>query len=620
VDDKEDVMAKSQAIRKMLKNKNQLPKNLHKQILATAIEDLGMESEVNTGRIFSDPTYLTTLSETYEPRRMLDGQPVLEDSDIFFRRYFIGTFLKKFPPVVSDTAKLQALKTFIKGERICHLFNTENYKTVLKLDDFHPRFMNIIQELRDDISSMIGEQPDLARMYDDARHGPGVSFGDSYGKGKSTSFYKWRSYPYLVTSDALYYAVEMIRSDARFTRALIDRYHYSVEVITSPFIDEEKIIMHFIQINEYNRITTVPKSAKTDRTIAIENVLNVMLQLGIEKQIRRALKTGWKIDLDTQVQNQNLARIGSQSNKLATVDKKMASDTVAIKACELLLPEAWYDLLMALRSPFGRHEGKKYKFSGKYEKMSAMGNGFTFALESLIFAALARAAIRRTGSDDILAVFGDDVVLPTTAYEYYVDLLELFGFCINADKSFSDGPFRESCGEDYLYGINIRPIFLKRKLRNLEDLCYIHNSLYQLEEKLPWAWGVKFTKTRKLINKYFPRLFKKFFKGPPSDSLDTYIFSDKCSFRNRYGEKAHHFLQRVALRYNRDCRASDFYFRMLMWQTKTPLQKWNKKDVITVGQNAFEITRRDRTALRAGTRRFPVRGDTQSSKHKWIDL
>jgi hypothetical protein len=100
---------------------------------------------------------------------------------------------------------------------------------------------------------------------------------------------------------------------------------------------------------------------------------------------------------------------------------------------------------MDLRSPKGVLVDKSYTF----EKISSMGNGFTFALESLIFGALVRCAIRRTGSVKKSAVYGDDLIVPVTAAPYLKTLLEYFGFQLNEDKSFAAGPFRESCGKDF---------------------------------------------------------------------------------------------------------------------------------------------------------------------------
>jgi hypothetical protein len=81
-----------------------------------------------------------------------------------------------------------------------------------------------------------------------------------------------------------------------------------------------------------NRITTVPKNAKTDRIIAIEPDMNMFVQKGIGQVIRQRLKRV-KINLDDQTLNQRLAREGSLSDDLATIDLSAASDTIILGGC-----------------------------------------------------------------------------------------------------------------------------------------------------------------------------------------------------------------------------------------------------------------------------------------------
>jgi hypothetical protein len=58
-------------------------------------------------------------------------------------------------------------------------------------------------------------------------------------------------------------------------------------------------------------------------------------------------------------------------------------------------------------------------------------------------------------------VFGDDIVVLKEAYRETVRLLNLLGFQVNEQKSFSEGPFRESCGGDYFNGHQVRGVYLK---------------------------------------------------------------------------------------------------------------------------------------------------------------
>lgn len=211
---------------------------------------------------------------------------------------------------------------------------------------------------------------------------------------------------------------------------------------------------------EGNRVEFVPKNAKTDRAIAVEPHLNVYIQRAIGVSIRnKLLKKG--IDLiNGQDLNRDLARIGSVRGCVATIDLSMASDTVSRKLVEYLLPASWHLLMNKVRSSHGSINGKLIE----YEKFSSMGNGYTFELESLIFYALIRASIppdKWAQCREFVHVYGDDLIVPTEYVNQVLNILEFSGFSPNTDKTFIDGPFRESCGKDYLNGSNIRPFFIK---------------------------------------------------------------------------------------------------------------------------------------------------------------
>lgn len=205
------------------------------------------------------------------------------------------------------------------------------------------------------------------------------------------------------------------------------------------------------KLTRQNRVEVVPKSWKTHRTIACEPVWNIPLQLAFDSYAKDRLRR-YGIDLSDQERNQNLARIGSIDNSLATIDLSAASDTVAYNTVAWLFPQPWFQFLDQLRSsfykgPFGE---------GKYAKFSSMGNGSTFAIETLIFASFCKAVGSKRFS-----VYGDDIIIESELTEPLTKLLSFFGFSINAEKSFSDGSFRESCGADWFDGVNITPVYLR---------------------------------------------------------------------------------------------------------------------------------------------------------------
>lgn len=222
-----------------------------------------------------------------------------------------------------------------------------------------------------------------------------------------------------------------------------------------------------------NKVTTVPKNWKTDRCIAIEPDWNMFFQLGVGSMIRRRLQRYGILAPTAQLTNRWLARWGSWTGYVATLDLSMASDTVSLALCEALLPADWFKVLMDLRSPVGElPDGKVVA----YEKISSMGNGFTFELETLIFWALARAVCRK---DDwqYVSVYGDDIIVPAHAAPAMVDILTMVGFSLNSEKSFSEGPFRESCGGHYWEGHDVTPFYVREKPRTLGGVINLGNAI-----------------------------------------------------------------------------------------------------------------------------------------------
>lgn len=236
-------------------------------------------------------------------------------------------------------------------------------------------------------------------------------------------------------------------------------------------------------IQESNQVITVRKNAKTDRTIAVEPGINLWYQKGIGTMIRRRLfRAG--LDLNergkTRKRNQLAAQKASISRHLATVDFSAASDTIASRVVELLLPPRWFTLLKAARSSRGKLNGTEFA----YAKFSSMGNGYTFELETLIFWALARAtcAYLKVPEDEV-SVFGDDVIIPVEAYELYTEICQYLGFTVNLSKSFSKGSFRESCGDHWNDGLNCKPYYLKEVLRAEKDVYKCANSVRRLAHR-----------------------------------------------------------------------------------------------------------------------------------------
>lgn len=228
-------------------------------------------------------------------------------------------------------------------------------------------------------------------------------------------------------------------------------------------------------IERCSRVSFVPKSYKTYRTISAEPASLMWYQEGFQTAIREYIREAVpdlsrRYDPFDQVPNQLLAQDGStiyrDQYSMVTVDLSAASDSIT-----RWLVKAWFStssLYLPMRATRSYctelPNGEKIRL----KKFAPMGNGLTFDVESITFAAIAVAAIMDAGVNPKYSrfrVYGDDIVIEKKFYPFLAKRLERNGFKLNSEKSFvGTGPlrFRESCGEFFLNGYNVTPLFLSK--------------------------------------------------------------------------------------------------------------------------------------------------------------
>lgn len=414
---------------------------------------------------------------TIDPHSMLDGECTSHE---FACAYQIQALLKKCPTGNSADKKRQdevALAKFYLSENQCAFFNQQGFR-VLTWPEDDSTLMNLLQYARQEIERVIGSDlPQLSSLMLSARPGPGATFVPlpKHLKGATTAYYKLNLSEHLAVSyEALPFAVYLIQHDERWLRALEETYRSFLVSESGPL--PLNWLMDLIAVEDnVNKVVFIPKNEKESRGIAIELGLNVQLQLGVDGYIRSQLKP-FGVNLDSQVHNQHLARDGVLRG-LSTLDLRSASDGVSLKLCQLLLPPEWFEYLCLLRSSKGTLPDGSIV---EYEKISSMGNGYTFALESLIFYAIVKAAARCCGrrlKRSEFAIYGDDIIVPQDLALITIEALNACGFSVNTDKTFVAGRFRESCGADFVDGIDVRPIFIKDLPEYVDDLYGIYNRL-----------------------------------------------------------------------------------------------------------------------------------------------
>lgn len=93
-------------------------------------------------------------------------------------------------------------------------------------------------------------------------------------------------------------------------------------------------------------------------------------------------------------------------------------------------------------------------------KHAPMGSAVCFPVMALCIWAVLTALAPRSVKSTIL-VYGDDIVVPSFMAEDAMMVLEAVGLIPNRSKSFLKGPFRESCGEEFVHGCRVTPVYLR---------------------------------------------------------------------------------------------------------------------------------------------------------------
>jgi hypothetical protein len=212
-------------------------------------------------------------------------------------------------------------------------------------------------------------------------------------------------------------------------------------------------------LEEFNEVRFVPKTALKKRTIGMERPLMNFFQNGLDGSIRHCKSFPRRyLRLDDQTFSQRLAIEGSATGQLATYDFSAASDSISLKLVRKLTDRCDYRLIQwleATRSGVSRVQTDDGVIEVRLKKFAAMGSVCCFTIESLVFLSIALLACKLAGVEAIVAVYGDDVVLPVAASTWFEEIARALGFHINSDKSFAAGPFREACGVFAFKGVDV---------------------------------------------------------------------------------------------------------------------------------------------------------------------
>nr|QDH87017.1 MAG: RNA-dependent RNA polymerase [Leviviridae sp.] len=337
----------------------------------------------------------------------------------------------------------------------------------------HDRFLDLSTLLFGSLFSIMDKQ-----VYDGdlrPKHGPGATADSLVGNQK------FRQYEWTVRLENYFPFVEMV----------LPNYSYWEELDKVDFLEPG--------MERPVKVISVPKTMKTPRIIAIEPTAMQYSQQAILGLFQDAIKDSFLdgfIGLDDQTPNQRLAKEGSLTGELATLDLSEASDRVSHETVSLMLSRHrhLHDAVMACRSE------RALLPSGdviSLAKFASMGSALCFPMEAAVFLlAIFRGIEQDLGHPltkrDIksylgrVRVFGDDIIVPVDHVRSVIHSLESIGLKVNGRKSFWNGKFRESCGREYYDGQDVSLVRVRRPIpssrKNVQEIIStvsLRNQLYR---------------------------------------------------------------------------------------------------------------------------------------------
>lgn len=265
-------------------------------------------------------------------------------------------------------------------------------------------------------------------------------------------------------------------------------------------------------LKRISKLCFVPKNVSKLRSISMEPASLQFVQQGVMRKLYKYIAQhpylGSRIKLKDQEQNKSFAYHGSITDEYSTIDLSAASDSVSFELTKFLFcgnTKLWKWLLCTRSSQTILPNGEIVTL----KKFAPMGSALCFPIETLIFAAVAELAVqigRETGATQDIdtgiykqfyTVYGDDIIIPKGAYDITREILHSLNFKVNEDKSYHASPFKESCGGNYLAGVDVTPIKWKCRFPNgkltpesYDALCAEVNQAYDKRFKIFRAYCI----------------------------------------------------------------------------------------------------------------------------------
>lgn len=273
--------------------------------------------------------------------------------------------------------------------------------------------------------------------------------------------------------------------------------------------------------NKCSRGRFVPKNYKALRGISMEPVYSQFLATQVSKGLDRLFGSKksiyhphGRLDLHSQDRSRELAVEGSKTGDVATIDLTAASDSLSYPVVDACTPDcfaAWW-----------RNQSVSIDLDGKVYTLHIplpMGSRVTMALQTYVYWVMCCVACTLCAQDDKeltrlldqVAVYGDDIIIPTVAASTLLDILVRCGLQPNLEKSFYDPDYkyREACGIEAYNG-------------EVVSSCYWPRGVMEKPEQLVSLYNRVFTEFGFLEN--FHGAIRKYSKWNIADTTDPDAF------------------------------------------------------------------------------------------------
>ena len=247
------------------------------------------------------------------------------------------------------------------------------------------------------------------------------------------------------------------------------------------------------------QLIAVPKTLKSPRMIASEPVAHQYLQLGMMGWLRKYLPYQIRpsVHFKSQIPSREFCFEASKTGLHATVDLSSASDRLSCWVVERAFA-ANRSLLSSLHACRTRwivnSTGVGERYHLLLRKYAAQGNGTTFPVQTIIYTMISIAVVLYEGGHKVtsrsikraardIRVYGDDIIIPSSAVPTLDLLLSFLDLKVNASKTHYSGKFRESCGMDAYDGFDVTPLYMSSlspglKADSLQSWIDVSNNAY----------------------------------------------------------------------------------------------------------------------------------------------